>query len=137
MYNFRYSSWVRWLWFLIMISLLLFLQYIYPTNNKFLIWITLFLIFLTAFRFYRVLSYRIVVDLENSQIKIGKRIIPLRIRNMSSYTDLLGFNKLTVEFENEIITVSSSLEDFELFGELLQKQWEEEQIEKQRHLDRD
>ena len=56
---------------------------------------------------------------------------------MSSYTDLLGFNKLTVEFENEIITVSSSLEDFELFGELLQKQWEEEQIEKQRHLDRD
>lgn len=77
------------------------------------------------------------MDLENSQIKIGKRIIPLRIRNMSSYTDLLGFNKLTVEFENEIITVSSSLEDFELFGELLQKQWEEEQIEKQRHLDRD
>lgn len=133
-YNFRYSSWIRWLWFLILISFLLLFQYLYLTDNKLSSYFFLILVFLSALKLYQVLKYRIVLDVEKQRIIVGKRIIPLNISNIHTYTDVLGFQKLSIEFEKEILVLNSTLEDFDFFKDLLIKIWEENKFEKPKNL---
>jgi len=65
--------------------------------------------------------------LENYQIKIVNNVIPLKIHNVNFYKSF-GFDKIIIELEDGVITVSSIIEDFELFKELIQKRWEENQL---------
>lgn len=136
-YNFRYSSWVRWLWFLMLVSSLAFFQYLYFTGNKFLSYFFLILVLFTVLKLYGVLKYRIIIDVEKRCIIIGSRTIPLNIKNIYTYTDIFGFQKLSIEFEKEILVLSSTLEDFEFFKDMLFKIWEENKLEKSKNMAKD
>lgn len=126
-YNFRYSSWFRWLWFSILIFFLLLLQYAFIIGNIYFIVTIIFLSFFGAYKFYKVIKYRVILDLENHQIRIANNTISMKIQGIAFYRKF-GFDKMIIELEDGVITISSVIEDFELLKELIQREQEANQF---------
>ncbi len=112
-YNFRYCTWYRWLWIILVVTFFLLLEYVILSGEPYLILVVLFLSVLSLFMAFYTWKYRLRLDMKDGILEIGRKRI--RLKNCTVKTGRkFMFRRIIITCgEGDMIVLTSIMEDFD------------------------